>query len=261
MSELQDDHALLVDAVHRAGDIALGFFCKQPKTWEKSPGHWVSEADLAANAYLETALRGARPDYGWVSEESEGETAPAAGAPYWLVDPIDGTSAFLRGRPEFAVSVALIEGGVPVVAAVCNPATAELFDAWAGGGVRLNGEPARASNRAALEGARLVVSRTEYRDLDWHGKLGALEVEALSSIAYKLALVAAGRFDATATLWAKSTWDIAGGDLLVREAGGRVTDGSGRDFDYGDPARHVSSMIAAGAALHAPLLERIMALA
>ncbi len=262
MSGLAADHALLIDAVREAGEIALGFFGKQPRSWEKFPGHRVSEADLAANDHLETALCGPRPDYGWVSEETEGGAPPAAplaaGGRYWLVDPIDGTSAFLRGRPEFAVSVALIEAGAPVAAAVCNPATDELFDALAGGGARLNGEAVRASGRTALDGARLVVSRTEYRELDWHEKLGRIEVEALSSIAYKLALVAAGRFDATATLWGKSNWDIAAGDLLVREAGGRVTDGLGQDFDYGDPARPVTSMIAAGAALHGPLLERIM---
>ena len=263
MSGLEADHALLVAAVREAGAIALGFFGKDPKEWEKCPGHWVSEADLAANAHLETALLAPRPDYGWVSEESEDGAPPpvapsTAGAPYWLVDPIDGTSAFLRGRPEFAVSVALIEAGAPVAAAVCNPATEELFDAYAGGGTRLNGKAVRTGGRAALHDARLVVSRTEYRELDWHKKLGPIEVEALSSIAYKLALVAAGRFDATATLWPKSNWDIAGGDLLVREAGGRVTDGLGRDFDYGDPARPVRSMVAAGAALHSPLLDRIM---
>lgn len=154
--------------------------------------------------------------------------------------------------------MALIEGATPVAAAVCNPATGELFDAYAGGGTRRNGEVVRTTGRATLQNARLAVSRTEYRDLDWHERLGPLEVEALSSIAYKLALVAAGRFDATATLWAKSSWDIAGGDLLVREAGGRVTDGLGHDFDYGDPTRPVTSMVAAGAVLHGPLLERIM---
>ena len=246
----------MVEAVREAGAIALSYFGKSPKTWEKSPGHSVSEADLAANDYLEQVLCGARPDYGWVSEESD-SAAPADGMRFWLVDPIDGTSAFLRGRREFAVSVALIEAGRPVVAAVCNPATDELFDAYAGGGVRLNGEPVRATSQATLDGANLMISRTEYDRLDWHKQLGDVTVEAISSIAYKLALVGAGRCDATATVWGKSSWDVAGGDLLVCEAGGLITDDAGQPFDYSDPLAPIPSMIAAGNALHAPLLARI----
>jgi myo-inositol-1(or 4)-monophosphatase len=256
---MANDHALLVEAVREAGAIALSYFGKSPKTWEKSPGHWVSEADHAANDHLETVLCGARPDYGWVSEESE-NTAPAAGARFWLVDPIDGTSAFLRGRPEFSVSVALIEAGRPIVAAVCNPATDEMFDAYAGGGVRLNGQPVRATGQATLDGANLMISRTEYDRLDWHKQLGDVTAEGISSIAYKLALVAAGHCDATATVWGKSTWDIAAGDLLVCEAGGQITDGAGEPFDYSDPLAPISSMIAASGALHGALVERIKAL-
>ncbi|MEE2980081.1 MAG: 3'(2'),5'-bisphosphate nucleotidase CysQ [Pseudomonadota bacterium] len=256
MSGLTDDHPLLVEAVREASAIALSHFGKQPKTWEKSPGHSVSEADLAADDHLRSALGGARPGYGWMSEESV-EAAPAASSRYWLVDPIDGTSAFLRGRREFSVSVALIEAGRPVVVAVCNPATDELFDAYAGGGVRLNGDPVRATDQATLDGANLMISRTEFDRLDWHKKLGHVTVEAISSIAYKLALVAAGRCDATATVWGKSTWDVAAGDLLVCEAGGHITNGAGHPFDYTDPLAPISSMIAAGGALHGLLVERM----
>jgi myo-inositol-1(or 4)-monophosphatase len=254
VSSLVDDQALLVEAVREAGKIALSYFGNKPKTWEKEPGHWVSEADLAANDHLEQVLGGARPDYGWVSEES---ASPIIRPRFWLVDPIDGTSAFLRGRREFSVSVALIEAGRPIAAAVCNPATDELFDAYAGGGVRLNGAPVRTTNKATLDGANLMISRTEYDRLDWHKNLGDITVEAISSIAYKLALVAAGHCDATVTVWGKSTWDVAAGDLLVCEAGGQITDGTGEPFDYSDPLAPIASMIAAGAALHGPLVERV----
>ena len=253
---LTDDHALLVEAVREAGVIALGFFGESPKTWEKGPGHWVSEADLAADDHLKTELCGGRPDYGWVSEESV-DTAAVTGDRFWLVDPIDGTSAFLRGRREFSVSVALIEAGRPVVAAVCNPATDELFDGYSGGGVRLNGAPVRATDQATLDGAKLMISRTEYDRLDWHKQLGAVTVEAISSIAYKLALVAAGRCDATATVWGKSSWDVAAGDLLVCEAGGHITDGIGHPFDYTDALAPIASMVAAGGALQGSLVERM----
>ena len=261
MSVPAGDHALVIEAVREAGAIALGFFGRDQRTWEKRPGHRVGEADLAANAHLETALCGPRRDYGWVSEESEGAPAPAARARFWLVDPIDGTNAFLAGRPEFSVAVALIERGAPVAAAVFNPATDELFDAVAGGGARLNGEVIRASERTTLDGARLAVSRVEHRELDWHRGLGRVTVEALSSVAYKIALVATGRFDATATLWAKSGWDVAAADLVVREAGGRISDAAGRGFDYADPAARISSVVAAGAGLYGPLLGRIGCLA
>jgi hypothetical protein len=119
-------------------------------------------------------LCGARPDYGWVSEES---SSPVIRPRYWLVDPIDGTSAFLRGRREFSISVTLIEAGRPIVAAVCNPVTDELFDAYAGGGVRLNGKPVQATGQATLDGVNLMISRTEYDRLDWHKQLGDVTVE------------------------------------------------------------------------------------
>ena len=128
--------AQLVGAVRGAGAIALSFFRADPSAWEKSPGHVVSEADHAANDFLKHALCGRYPDDGWLSEESEDDPARLAARRVWVVDPIDGTNAFLAGRPEFAVSAALVMDGAPVAAALFHPATDGMCEALAGRGAR-----------------------------------------------------------------------------------------------------------------------------
>lgn len=261
MPDVESDHALLVAAVREAGALAMRSFGRDVETWEKSPGHPVCRVDLDVNDLLAERLDAARPAYAWLSEESEDDPARLDAERVWIVDPIDGTRAFLDHRPEFAVSVALVANGAPVAAAVFNPATDELFDARAGGGARLNGEAVRASGASTLAGARIFVSRTEMREAGWHRAIGEMTVTAISSMAYKLALVAAGRGDAAATLWPKSEWDIAAGDLLVREAGGRIGDAAGAGFVYNRAQPRVGSIVAAGARLHTPLCERLDALA
>ncbi|MFQ5959253.1 MAG: 3'(2'),5'-bisphosphate nucleotidase CysQ [Alphaproteobacteria bacterium] len=260
MPGIESDHALLVAAVREAGALAMHSFGRDVETWEKRPGQPVCRADLDVNDVLAERLRDARPAYAWLSEEDDDDPARLDAERVWIVDPIDGTRAFLDHRPEFAVSVALAVNGAPVAAAVFNPATDELFDARAGSGARRNGAPVRASDASALAGARLVVSRTEMRRAGWHAGLGEMTITAISSTAYKLALVAAGQSDASATLWPKSEWDIAAGDLLVREAGGRIGDVAGAAFVYNRARPRFGSIVAAGARLYTPLRERLEAL-
>jgi len=256
-TDLAADHALLLAATRAAGALALEFFQGEVRHWEKRPGDPVSEADMAVNALLEDRLRGARPGYGWLSEESPDDPARRRRARLWIVDPIDGTRAFLAGRPEFAVAVALVDAGGPLSAAVFNPATDEMFEALAGGGARLNGAPLRVSSRRALAGARLLISRTETRRADWVRGLDGPRVTAISSMAYKLALVAAGRHDAAVTLWGKSEWDIVAGDLLVRESGGRVGDATGAPFTYNAANTRLPATIAAGPTLFTALVAAL----
>ena len=262
------------------GDLAKGeLHLERPLPHDPLVGHWrelaidvpkdlpdPSSVDavvfaVSHRAYLELDvaawLGDARPDYGWLSEESEDTDARLDTACVWIVDPIDGTRAFLDGREEFSISVALTVDGQPVSAAVYNPATDEMFDAVAGGGTRLNGEPVMASDTRGLDGARLLMSRSELRRADWPRDLGECAMTPISSMAYKLALVAAGRFDATATLWPKSEWDIVAGDLLVREAGGRITDSSGTPFAYNAVSTRRLSVVAAAQGVFDPLIDRL----
>ncbi len=254
------DHALLTDAVRAAGAIARDRFGTDIESWDKRPGHPVSAVDLEVDRILEERLRGARPDYGWLSEESPDDGSRHTADRYWLVDPIDGTRAFLRGRPEFSVSVALIADGHPILGIVYNPVTEEFYDAIAGGGARLNGEVATVPDLAAVDGSHILVSRSEMEKKGWGQVFNDCRVEAVSSIALKLARVAAGRADATITLWPKNDWDIAAGDLLIREAGGVTLRPDGTDIEYNaDPPRH-PGLIAAGARLAPALQQRVQRL-
>ncbi len=251
------EHARLVGAVRAAGVIAMGYFRADPKTWEKSPGHVVSEADHAANDHLKEALWQPNPEDGWLSEESSDDLSRLTARRVWIVDPIDGTNAFLAGRPEFAVSAALVVDGAPVAAALYNPATDEMFEARAGGGARLNGEPIGLSHAAAVEGARLISSRAEKDRDEWRAELSGVDVSAISSMAYKLALVAAGRYDACVTLWPKSEWDIAAAALLLSETGALMTDAGGAEFSYNKADTRFPEVDAAGPALHPLLIKRL----
>ena len=251
------DHALLVEAVRAAGALAMAYRGRDFERWEKRPGDPVTAADLAVDAQLKQALHGARPGYGWLSEESEDDPGRLAASHVWIVDPIDGTRAFIDGRPEFTVSAALAVDGAPAAAAVFHPATGELFDAVAGGGARRDGVPIRVGDAGSLAGARLLVSRTEMRRAGWLERLPETRATPISSMAYKLALVASGRFDATVTLWPKNEWDVAAADLLVREAGGRVTDADGAGFAYNRADPGLRAVVAAGPRLHEALLDRL----
>jgi myo-inositol-1(or 4)-monophosphatase len=240
----RQDHDLALAATRDAGAIALKFFRDGVKSWNKKPNDPVSEADLAVDALLKEKLCGARPDYGWLSEESgqSGSTTTR-----WIVDPIDGTRAFIAGKPEFTICVALMHEGAPVIAAIYNPASEELFEATAGGGALLNGKPIQASGHASLMEARFLASRRTFERHGWLARTAKADFAYRNSIAYRMALVAAGKFDAAISLTEKSDWDVVAADLLVREAGGRVTTADGAPLVYGTEKHRHPSVIATGA--------------
>lgn len=258
---LAADHALMLDAVAAAGTLAMRRFGREQRVWQKGRAHRACEADLEVDALLHGRLLGARPLYGWLSEETEDDRTRLARPRTWVVDPIDGTHSYLKGIPEFVVSVALVEGETPIAAAIFNPARDELFEATQDGGARLNGAPIRVSATTA-DPARfsLLVSRSECREDGWPERFPAGTVHPVSSIAYKLALVAAGCYDAAASAWPKSDWDIAAGDLLVREAGGRLTTMRGGGLPYNRAKPRHPTCLAANPALHTALIDRLAAL-
>jgi myo-inositol-1(or 4)-monophosphatase len=251
------DLALLVDSAREAGAIALDFARDGFETWDKAKGDPVTEADLAIDRLLRQRLLAARPDYGWLSEETADDRSRLDRKRLFVVDPIDGTRAFIKGKPHFCVSLAVVEDERPVAACIFNPATDELFEAEQGGGARLNGRPIHVSDRSVMEGAKVIGPEGLFRHPSWPTPWPALEIENRNSIAYTIALVASGSFDASVTLSGKSDWDVAAADLIIAEAGGRATDHLGRGFRYNQPVTRHLNAISAGPALHDWLLEKL----
>jgi myo-inositol-1(or 4)-monophosphatase len=242
------------DAVLEAGRIAMRFFGTRHERWEKGPGQIVTEADLAIDRYLHATLRRERAEDGWLSEETVDDRHRLERRRVWVVDPIDGTRSFAEGTPEFAVSVALLVENRPILGFVYNPAKDELFEGVRGRGARLHGRPLRASAATALEGARICASRSESRRRNFGALLPQVELVTLGSLAYKLALVAAGRFDAYLSWRRTNDWDIAAALLLLEEAGAVATDALGEPLALNRPEPLHAGIIAAPPALHAALL-------
>ena len=255
--DLRSDHALLMQAVREGGDIARSFFKKDPKSWEKNPGDPVTEADIAVDGLLHERLCENRPDYGWLSEETEDDLSRLDRHRVWIVDPIDGTRAFIAGREEFTVCAGLVENGRPVLGAVFNPVTDEFFEAVKGHGARCNGESLQTPDGVVLEEARLLASQRMLERREGIGALPRAQFSFINSIAYRMALVARDRFDATISLAKKSDWDIAAAELIVTEAGGRAAAPDGSPFFYNTQTARHDGVIAAGPKLFADILSRL----
>ena len=257
MIDYADDHALLVAAVREAGAIALQHFRTDVKAWQKQGGTPVSDADIAVNQHLHRRLGEARPDYGWLSEETEDDPSRLTRRRVWVVDPIDGTKAFLAGTPHFCQAVALVEDGTPILAALFNPAVDEFYEAVAGQGAKLNSRPIRVSDRSELEGCRIAAFEPMFRHPAWREPWPPMDVIQRDSVAYRFALVASGAVDAALGLNSKNDWDLAAADLIVREAGGRVTSHDGQPLTYNTERASHRSFIAAGPAMHDALFARV----
>ncbi|MGV1013602.1 MAG: 3'(2'),5'-bisphosphate nucleotidase CysQ [Methyloceanibacter sp.] len=253
---LADDYALLKQAVRDAGELALTFFRRQILINRKADGSEVSEADLAVDAELKLDLMSQRPGYGWLSEESPDDADRLNRQRVWMVDPIDGTNAFLRHLPEWTVSAALVEDGVPVIGVVFNPATQECFHAMRGAGAYLNDQPIHVGDKTALDGAMLIASGGLFKKKIWKEPWPEVKSRWVNSVAYRLALVAAGQADATISLSAKSEWDLAAAAVIVDEAGGIITDHHGATHLYNRESPRLPSLVASGPGLHPLLIER-----
>jgi myo-inositol-1(or 4)-monophosphatase len=246
-------------AVAAASDLALRHFHTPSPHWFKGPGQVVTAADLEVDRLLHEALLGAFPEDAWLSEERADDRARLRRRRVWMVDPIDGTRAFADGLAEFSISIALLVDDAPHLGVVCNPATGERFEAERGCGAWLNGARLRVGTRRALAGARLLSSRTEMPRRRWPELMPEAVFTDLSSLAYKLALVAAGRFDGLVSLRTSHDWDLAAAHLLITEAGGRLTAADGSALVLNRPIpRHQGLAAAATEALHETLVARLM---
>src|SRR3984885_12610392 len=251
---LKRDSALLVAAVRDAGALALSLFRTDVKNWTKGASSPVSDADIAANDLLEKRLRSATPDYGWLSEESVDDEARLNKSLVWIVDPIDGTRGYLAGKEDWCVSVALVEGESPLLAAVFAPATDEFFFAARGRGASCNGVALHATLGTELDFSRVAgpkplverLKRTAH-DIVLYPRIG--------SLALRLCRVADGRLDAAFAGGQSRDWDLAAADLIVHEADGNMTALSGDAIRYNRPEVTHGVLVAAGRDRHAEIIE------
>jgi len=213
----------------------------------------VTEADRAVDDVLRKLLL--RAGEGWLSEETVDDFSRLDKRCVWVVDPLDGTREFVQGIPEFCVSIAMVENGIPVAGGICNPATNELILGSRDSGVTYNGKPAQPSQRKDLHGALVLASRSEVRRGEWKQFASAkFKLRPMGSVAYKLGLVSAGLADLTFTLVPKNEWDVAAGAALVESAGGWTLklDYSPLRCNQRDPL--ISGLLAGSPLLKDPLL-------
>lgn len=244
-----------LEAIMReAGELARvtrsGDFKRWTKGHDNSP---VSEADIAVDNLLKERLPVLAPEAGWLSEETEDSLAGRAMARVWIVDPIDGTRAFISGKPDWTISVALVEHGRPVLAGLYAPVTEEMFLAAGGRGATLNGQPIAPNEGDTLAKAKLAGPKRYLERLE---KLSPniLPQPKVHSLALRLTRVAHGGLDAAIASAGSHDWDLAAADLLVHEAGGVMTDLNGQPLRYNQPHTVHGALIAAGAPRHATLV-------
>lgn len=254
-----DDLTLLTEAAREAGAILRDHFTHGSKSWEKpdSAGP-VTEADMAANAALHSRLTAARPGYGWLSEEGPEDPSRQAAGHTFLVDPLDGTRAFIEGDHSWSIALAVIEAGQVMAGVVYLPMRDIVYAAARGQGATRNGERLSVRSRDALDGATVLSSRTNFEAWHWrNARIPEVRRQFRSSLAYRLSLVAEGRYDAMIRLRPAREWDVAAGSLLVTEAGGRITDRRGAPLGFNQPDPVFDGVIAAAPALHADTLSRL----
>ncbi|WP_417258687.1 3'(2'),5'-bisphosphate nucleotidase CysQ [Celeribacter sp.] len=253
-----DDLALLIDAAREAGRLATPFWKSNPEVWDKGNGAGpVTEADLAVDRYLRDRFAAERPTYGWLSEETTDTDARLTKERVVIVDPIDGTRSFIQGDTNWAHSLAIVELGEPIAAVVYLPLRDRLFAATKGGGATLNGEPIHVGQCGTLDGARVLMKKGILAAEHWQGLPPLFDHKFRPSLAYRLALVAQGRYDAMLTLRPTWEWDVAAGVLIMEEAGGVVTDRTGARPLFNQPHPAIDGLVAGSAALSNAILERL----
>lgn len=252
MPERDTDLGLLIAAAREAGKVARDFTGRSARRWDKPDGAGpVTEADIAVNDMLHEKLLKARPGYGWLSEETEDSADRLGHDRVFIIDPIDGTRSFAEGSRTWAHALAVARGGVVTDAVIYLPMRDLLYAASRGGGATLNGEPIRATRARDLDEAEILAARPNLDERHWADrKVPAFRRAYRPSLAYRMALVAQGRFDAMLTLRPSWEWDIAAGDLILREAGAACTNRHGAALRFNNAVPKVDGVIAAGGPLH-----------
>ncbi|MBK0327529.1 3'(2'),5'-bisphosphate nucleotidase CysQ [Rhodobacteraceae bacterium F11138] len=246
------DLALLIEAARAAGEIALTFSGATTRRWDKPEGAGpVTEADIAVNDMLQERLRAARPDYGWLSEETEDNADRLSRDCVFIIDPIDGTRSFAEGARTWAHALAVADHGVVTAGVIFLPMRGLLYSAAAGQGAHVNGTPIAPSEQVTLDDADILASRPNMDEHHWRdGHVPGFARAHRPSLAYRMALVAEGRFDGMLTLRPSWEWDIAAGELILREAGAICTDRAGAPLRFNNPHPTLNGVIAGGPRVH-----------
>ncbi|WP_417262308.1 3'(2'),5'-bisphosphate nucleotidase CysQ [Celeribacter sp.] len=254
-----EDLELLIEAARNAGEIARPYWRADPEVWDKGGGQGpVTEADLAVDRMLHEYLLSERPEYGWLSEETVDTTSERLGKKrVFIVDPIDGTRSFIHGDHNWAHSLAIAEEGEVIAAVVFLPLRERLFHAVKGQGAYLNDEPLIVTERCDLDGATVLAPRQHLDDEHWQGGAPKFIHKYRPSLAYRLTLVAQGRYDAMFSFRDTWEWDVAAGTLILTEAGGQVTDLAGQTPVFNQPRPQLGGLVAGCPNLADGILARL----
>ncbi len=258
-SSIEDDFALLRSAVSEAAELVRKRAGRPFRTWQKSGGAGpVTEIDLAVDGMLRERLTAARPDYGWLSEESDDDLTRLKRSRVWVVDPIDGTSLLAGGQKEFAIAACLVEDGAPVIGIVCQPMLDSVFEAVRGQGARCDGRQLGGPSPDRPAPPRLMGRKNVLRQEYWQDEIPDVRMVSYSlPMEVRACYVAAGRADIALSHWPPWEWDIAAGDLIAREAGLCTSDTHGRELVYNTPSGRLAGLVLGPPDLHQWLLERL----
>lgn len=254
----EDELTLLLDFARASGEIARKFHGRNPETWEKDGGAGpVTEADIAIDRMLRHELLAAKPDYGWLSEETEDNQDRTAHDRVFIVDPIDGTRAFMRGDDGFCHALAIADKGMIVAAAAYFPIKDQMYWATKGGSAFRDGEPINSSERTEIEGASTLAGKIQKNALKWPGGPPPVNRTFRNSLVYRHCLVADGSYDLAFTLRPAWEWDVAAGELIAAEAGAAVSTTEGTSWHYNAPHPRMPGVVAGPKALHDDVLARL----
>lgn len=252
------EYRVLTAAIREAGDEALHRAKDGFEVFTKPDQSPVTSADLAVNDILQDRLRGSFPADGWLSEESPDTAARLSASRVWVIDPIDGTKAFIRREPEFCISVALVEDGQPVLAAIFNPSTGELYTARRGQGLRLNGMPVPTATVLSCPQPIVALGQAEIHHSRFKPVAEQLDARTMHSIAWAIARTASGALHGVMTFELPHEWDVAAGVLMLEEAGGAACDGAGQPLQFNRPAPRFQGFFATACGFPDRLLSQIL---
>ncbi|MFD0916131.1 3'(2'),5'-bisphosphate nucleotidase CysQ [Pseudahrensia aquimaris] len=247
------DLKLVEELGREAGAIALSYFGKDPEVWWKEGDSPVSQADFAVDAFLKEKLLEARPDYGWLSEETEDSDERLGALRTFVVDPIDGTRGFINGMDRWCVSIAVVEDNRPVVGVLVAPVLQQTLSAALGVGTMLDG--GTASVRAPTDTLIMTGPRPFLNATEDFADRAVEKTPFIPSLAWRLAMVAMGEIDVALARGSARDWDLAAADLIVHEAGGRLTDMRSKALSYNCPSTRQGSLVASNADHHDEMLD------
>ncbi|WP_146589612.1 inositol monophosphatase family protein [Puniceibacterium confluentis] len=253
----ENDLALLTDAAHAAAETATRFVGGPLGVTRKGDDSPVTAADLAVNDVLSEILRSARPHYGWLSEESPDSAARLDAEHTFIIDPIDGTRSFIDGQDTWAHSLAIARNGKVTAAVIYLPLKNKLYSAAFGRGAHLNDAPIAVSAATALSSARVLTTQPNLAPHHWRGAVPDFRRSHRPSLAYRLGLVAEGRYDAMFTFRPSWEWDIAAGALILSEAGARISDRTGTALRFNNPHPQVNGVVAGAEAVWSEVLQAL----